>query len=147
MTRITRWEPFREARRMHDMLDRFMSDAMVEQPETGRGREGFIPLDVYQTQDEVIVKATAPGFKPDDIHISITNDVLTIQGELEEEIEREDAHYYLRERRTGQFSRTISLPTRVKAESAMAEFENGILTLTLPKVEEVKPKTITVKAK
>jgi HSP20 family protein len=147
MTHITRWEPFREMRRMHDMLDQLMDRSLVDYPEGASEKFGFLPLDVYQTEDTVIVKASAPGFKPDDLDISITGDTLTIQGEISEEKEDKGTQYYLKERRASSFSRTITLPTMVKAEEAAAEFENGVLTLTLPKIEEVKPKTITVKPK
>lgn len=147
MGRITRWEPFREMRRMHDMLDSMMDRAMVDTPFSMTAFSGVIPLDVFETPDEVIVKATTPGFKPDDIEISITGDTLSIRGEIDESSEDEGRQYFIRERRYGSFSRSIKLPTMVDSEKANAEFENGILTLTLPKVEEVKPKTITVKAK
>jgi HSP20 family protein len=145
MTRITRWEPFREARRMHDMLDRMMDRSLIDPWSVGI--EGAIPLDMYQTDDEIIVKASAPGMTPEDIDISITGETLTIHGEIKEEQLEEGARYHIRERRVESFSRSVSLPTMVQAEKAKAEFENGILTLSLPKVEEVKPKTITVKAK
>jgi HSP20 family protein len=145
MTRLTRWEPFREARRMHDMLDRMMDRSLLDP--WASGFEGVLPLDMYQTDDEIIVKASAPGMTAEDIDISITGETLTIRGELEGEEVQEDARYHIRERRMESFSRSIALPTMVQAEKAKAEFENGILTLTLPKAEEVKPKTISVKAK
>jgi HSP20 family protein len=147
MTKITRWEPFREMRRMHDMLDQLMDRSLTDYPDLAGEKFGFLPLDVYQTEENVIVKASAPGLKPDDLNISITGDTLTIQGETSEEKEEKGAQYHLKERRSSSFSRSITLPTMVKAEEASAEFENGVLTLTLPKAEEVKPKTITVKAK
>ena len=134
-------------RRMHDMLDRMMDRSFFEFPSFGSVFEGGLPIDVYQTDDDIIVKATAPGMKADDIQISISGDTLTIRGEAEEEKEEEGARYHVRERRASSFSRSIMLPTSVNADKALAEFENGILTLTLPKAEEVKPKTITVKAK
>jgi HSP20 family protein len=145
MTRLTRWEPFREARRMHDMLDRMMDRSLLDP--WASGFEGVLPIDMYQTDDEIIVKASAPGMTAEDIDISITGETLTIRGELKAEEVQEEARYHIRERRMESFSRSISLPTMVQAEKAKAEFENGILTLTLPKVEEVKPKTISVKAK
>lgn len=145
MTRLTRWEPFREARRMHDMLDRMMDRSLVDP--FWSGVEGTLPLDMYQTDDEIVVKASAPGLTPEDIDISVTGETLTIRGELKSEEVQENVRYHIRERRVESFSRSVSLPTMVKAEQAKAEFENGILTLTLPKIEEVKPKTISVKAK
>jgi len=147
MARLTRWEPFRMSRRMHDMLDRWMDSAFMDIPWFGAFFEGGVPIDVYQTDDAVVVKATAPGLKPEDIHISVTGDTLTLQGEVKEEREESGAQYHLRERRMESFSRSIVLPASVDADKAKAEFENGILTLTLPKLEEDKPKTITVKAK
>ncbi len=147
MTKLTRWEPFREMRRMHDMLDQLMDRSLIDYPSSISDRLSFLPLDVYQTEENIVVKASAPGLKSEDLNISITGDTLTIQGETTEEKEETGAQYYLKERRASSFSRSVTLPTMVKAEDAKAEFENGVLTLTLPKVEEVKPKTITVKAK
>jgi HSP20 family protein len=132
---------------MHDMLDRIM-DRTVEDwsPESGL-YQGIIPVDVYQTDDEVVITATAPGIKPDDLDISVTADAVTIRGEVSEEHEEGGRQYHLRERRYGSFARSVALPIAVDADQAQAEFANGILTLTLPKVEEVKPKSIKVKAK
>ncbi|MEW6568012.1 MAG: Hsp20/alpha crystallin family protein [Chloroflexota bacterium] len=146
MTNLIRWEPFREMLSMRDWMDRFFEDvfARVERP---LGLLGVPSVDMYQTDDDVIVKATLPGVKADDINISITGDVLHIRGEVKEEQVKEGASYHLRERRYGAFSRGLPLPTGVVADKAKAEFENGVLTLTLPKAEEVKPKMITVKAK
>jgi HSP20 family protein len=104
-------------------------------------------IDLLQTDDEIIVKATLPGLDPDDLDIQITGDTLTLRGESKEEEEIKDAKYHLRERRYQAFSRSFRLPTTVVADKAQAEMKNGILTLTLPKAEEVKPKVINVKAK
>jgi HSP20 family protein len=104
-------------------------------------------IDMYQTDNDVVVKATLPGVKPEDINISITGDVLNISGETKKEEEHKDARYHMRERRYGSFSRSIPLPTPVQSDKANADFENGVLTLTLPKAEEVRPKTINVKTK
>jgi len=93
------------------------------------------------------VKGSLPGVKPDDISLTITGDALTIRGEVKEQQAKDEASYHLRQRRFGSFSRTLPLPTVVVADKAKADFENGILTLTLPKAEELKPKTITLKAK
>lgn len=109
--------------------------------------EGTLAVDVYETPEDVVVKATVPGIKPEEINISVTGDVLTIKGETKQEEKVEKANYIRQERRYGAFARSISLPTSVNAEKAEAVFENGVLTLKLPKVEEVKPKVISVKAK
>ena len=150
MNMITRWEPFRESRRLHDMIDRFMDRSFLDRPWLGEPVSGMLPLDVYQTEDEFVIKASIPGMKPDDIDISVRGDSLTIQGESKSEVEREgkeDIKYLLRERRYSSFSRSVTLPSSVDSSKANAEFESGILTLTLPKIEEEKPKRITVKAK
>jgi len=104
-------------------------------------------LDVYQTPNEVVVKAALPGLKPEDVSIDITGETLTIKGETkaEQEIEKED--YLYQERRYGAFSRSVALPSGLKPDNAEATMEDGVLTLTIPKAEEVKPKAIKVKAK
>ncbi len=102
---------------------------------------------MYQTDNEVVVKASLPGIKADEVQINVTGDVLTIKGEMKHEEEKNDKSWHLREHRWGAFERSIMLPTGVTSDKAKADFENGILTITLPKSEAVKPKTITVKAK
>lgn len=150
MTMLTRWEPFREMRRMHDMLDRIMDDAYLGKGGSREVLEGLAPVDLYETDDEVVIKAMMPGMTADDIQISVDRDVLTLRGEAKHEEMTEEGNgrvYHHRELRYQRFSRSIRLPIMVNADKADAHFENGILTLTLPKAEEVKPKQITVKAK
>lgn len=150
MTMLTRWEPFRDMRRMHDMLDRIMDDAYMGDHGSREVLEGLAPVDVYETDDEVVVKAMMPGMTADDIQISVDRDVLTIRGETQHEEKTEEGDgrvYHHRELRYQRFSRSVRLPILVNADKADAQFENGILTLSLPKAEEVKPKQITVKAK
>jgi HSP20 family protein len=149
MSMLTRWEPFRRTRRTYD-LDRLIDESFLGMlPFDARYHTGM-PVDLFQTDDEVVVKASMPGMKPEDINISITDETLTIDGEIKEEYEASEDNgikYHVRERRYGSFCRSLTLPTHVDADKASAEFENGILTLTLPKVEEEKPKTITVETK
>jgi len=104
-------------------------------------------LDVYETDDALVVKAALPGVRPDEVDISVTGDVLTVKGETKGEEETKDGSYHRRELRYGAFARSIPLPTRVDHEKAKATFENGILTITLPKAEEVKPKSIKIAAR
>lgn len=146
MTGLIRWEPFREMLTLREMMDR-MIDEVFERP-FGTTLIGQVPaIDMYQTDNEVVVKAALPGVKADDVQISVTGDVLNIKGEIKQEEEQKGRSYHIREHRWGAFERSIILPTAVVADKAKAEFENGILTITLPKAEEVRPKTITVKAK
>lgn len=146
MSNLIRWEPMRDFLAMRDVIDRLFDDVFARQ--FGVVREfGYPAMDMYQTENEVVVKAMLPGVKADDIQVSITGDVLTLRGEVKQDAEVKEANYHLKERSFGSFSRSVSLPVPVVADKAKAEFENGVLTLILPKAEEVKPKTITVKAK
>ncbi len=146
MSRLIRWEPYREPLSIRDMMDRFLNEPWLGTRPWAEAAS-LPTVDMFQTDEEIVVKATLPGVKADDIAISVTGDVLTLRGSATEETERKNATYYLRERRHGEFSRSLPLPAPVVADKARAEFENGVLTLTLPKAEEVRAKTITVKAK
>jgi HSP20 family protein len=149
MANLVRWDPVRDMVSLREAMDRLFEESFVRPrnwPATAEGA-ATLALDVFETQDEITVKASIPGMKPEDIDISVTGDTLTIKGETQEEKEEKDGNYHLRERRYGAFQRSVVLPTLVNADKAEAEFKNGVLTLSLPKVEEVKPKSIKVKAK
>lgn len=151
MTDIIRWDPFREMMSLREAVDRLFEDAFFWPRSNGwslttTGVQS-VPVDVYETDKELVVKASVPGLDPKDIEITITDDVLTIKGEVKEEKKVERENYHLRERRYGTFQRSIRLPVGVNADKAEATFENGVLTLTLPKVEEAQAKRIKVKAK
>ncbi len=94
-----------------------------------------------------MVKANLPGMKSDDVQISVTNGILTLRGEVKQETEKKEATWHLFERRYGAFERSVSLPTDVQTDKAKADFEDGVLTITMPKAETVKPRTISIKAK
>lgn len=106
--------------------------------------EGQLTIDVYQTPSHIIIKSTIAGVKPEDLDITITNDMVTIRGkrEKDEEIKTED--YYYQECYWGVFSRSVILPVDVQADEAEASLKNGILTIRLPKVEKIKTKKIRV---
>jgi HSP20 family protein len=146
MPSLIRIDPFRDLWTFRSAMDRLF-DETIGLSGTADGASGAPAIDLYQTADDVVVKASLPGIGAKDLNISVTGDVLTLRGESQEEKEAEGAQYHIKERRYGGFTRSIALPAAVVAEKADAQFENGILTLTLPKAEEVKPKTITVKAK
>jgi len=147
MSNLTRWEPMREMMTLREAMDRLFDDAFTRPVNLRDGGWSAPAVDMYQTDDEVVVRAALPGFKADEVQINVTGDVLTLRGEVKQEEEKNDKAWHIREHRWGSFERSIALPTDVKADKAVADFENGILTITLPKAEEVKPKTITVKAK
>jgi HSP20 family protein len=146
---IERWYPFTDLMSLRQAMDRLFEDSYVRPSRAlaGPGETGGPVLDVYQTPNEIVVKAGLPGVNPEDVNIDITGDTLTIKGETkaEQEIKKED--YLYRERRHGAFSRSVILPGGLRSDKAEATMEDGVLTLTIPKAEEVKPKAISVKAK
>lgn len=146
MSNLTRWEPVREMMSLREAMDRLFDDAFTR-PLSIRDGWSTPAIDMYQTDDEIVVKAMLPGMKADDVQINVTGDMLTLKGEMKHEEEKKDKAWHIREHRYGRFERSIPLPLTVTADQANAEFENGILTITLPKAEEVKPKTISVHAK
>jgi len=146
---IERWHPFTELMSLRQAMDRLFEDSFVRPTHAlaTLGEAGAPTLDIYQTPNEVVVKAALPGLKPEDVNIDITGETLTIRGEskAEQEVKKED--YLYQERRYGAFSRSVVLPSGLKTDKAEATMEDGILTLTIPKAEEVKPKKISAKAK
>lgn len=148
MSSLMRWDPGNDMISLRDMMDRLFEDSFVR---TRSGsmlpRAGDLAVDLVETKDDVVVKATLPGVKPEDVELTITGDTLSIRGETKEEKETKDENYIRRERRYGSFSRSIQLPAGLQTDKAEASFENGVLTLKLPKSEQVKPKSIKVKAK
>jgi HSP20 family protein len=132
---------------LRDAMDRLFDDAFTRPLRLNDGHWSMPAVDMYQTDNEIVVKAAIPGVKTDDVQINVTGEVLTIKGEVKEKEETQERAYHLREQRWGMFERTLALPTDVVADKAKAEFESGILTITLPKAEEVRPKTISIKTK
>ncbi len=147
MSNLIRWEPAREMMTLREAMDRLFDDAFTR-PLSLAGNNWSVPaVDMYQTENEIVVKAALPGIKPDEVQINVTGEVLSLKGEVKQKEEVKEKAYHIREQRWGMFERSIILPTDVVADKAKADFENGILTITLPKAEEAKPKTITVKAR
>jgi HSP20 family protein len=146
---IVRWEPLRDFMTLREAMDRLFEDSFVgsRRREWLPGAEGTPALDMYQSDDCAVVKASVPGVKPDDIDITISGNAMTISGETKEEEEVKEESYIRRERRSGSFSRSILLPEGLEPDKAEASFEDGVLTLTIPKAPETKPKVIKVKGK
>jgi HSP20 family protein len=147
-----RWEPFNEIMNemmsLREAMNRLLEDSFTRPGAwllpSGSGAMG-IPIDVIETNDEVIIKASVPGVRWEDLDVSVTGEMLTIKGKTKAEEKVEQGSYIRQERRYGRFERSIALPTTVMADKADARFEQGVLTLTLPKDEEVKSKTIKVR--
>ena len=146
MSNLIRWEPAREMMTLREAMDHLFDDAFTR-PLTIRDGWSAPAIDMYQTDDEIVVKASLPGVKADDVQINVSGEVLTIKGESKQMEEKNEKSWHMREQRWGSFERSVALPTEVVSDKAKAEFENGILVITLPKAEEVKPKTISIKAK
>lgn len=148
MANLTRFDPLREMVSLRQAMDRLFEDSFVS-PLSWRSLESDAispALDVHQTADEIVVTASLPGIKPEDVEITLTGQTLQIRGELraDEKVERDQ--YLYRERRYGTFSRQLELPVRVEGDRSQATFENGVLTLRIPKAEEVKPRQIQIRA-
>lgn len=144
MTRIVRWNP--AVRRPIDLFNEF--DRMFARPTTSyRTAENWgLALDVIENEDGYTIKASVPGINPDDLEITLEDNVLTIKGEVESNEEIEQEKYHLRERRYGSFSRSVKFPVLVNSDAVEANYDKGVLTLAVPKAEEVKPKRIAIKA-
>jgi len=146
---IERWHPFTELMSLRQVMDRLFEDSFVRPSHvlTSPGEVAMPILDIYQTPSEIVVKAALPGIKPEDVSIDITGDTLTVKGEskAEQEVKKED--YLFQEGRYGAFSRSVVFPNGLKSDKTEATMEDGVLTLTIPKAEEVKPKAIKVNAK
>ncbi len=139
---IIRWDPFREMTQVQSQFSK-----LVDQVWGGR-QESWLPaVDVFDTKNAVVLKAELAGMDPAGIEIEVEDNVLTIKGERKFEEKVDDQRYYRVERRFGSFQRSLALPQGVKPDEISANYEDGILTVTVPKAEEEKPKRIAVKAK
>ena len=148
MSSLIRWDPGNDTISLRDMMDRLFEDSFVRaRPGSLMAHAADLAVDMYETKDDVVVKATLPGVKPEDVDLTITGDTLTLRGETKEEKETKEENYFRRERHFGSFSRSIQLPAGLQTDKAEASFENGVLTLKLPKSDQVKPKSIKIKAK
>jgi HSP20 family protein len=133
-----------EALSLRDMMNRLVESAYVRPAAWFSEGENGPAIDVVENGDAYVVRASLPGWKPEDVDVTFENGVLALKGEVKEEGEQAETRWHHREIRRNSFVRTIALPSEVQADKAKAEFENGVLTLTLPKSEQVKPKQIKI---
>jgi HSP20 family protein len=145
MTLIRRTNPFGELISLRAAMDRLFEDSWVR-PHNSAADEHPLALDVRTTNEAYEIEAALPGVKPEDVDISVLGETLTITARTGQEQSRADDGYSYREIRRGSFSRTVTLPSAVKADGATATFENGMLRLSIPKAEEAKPRQIQIKA-
>ena len=139
------WPTFGRLSSLRDQLDRLFESPLAEWTGTSQLLSGWTPaLDVHEDKENFIVKAELPGMKREDIDVSLHDGALSISGERKSETKHEDAEVHRTERFFGRFQRTVALPASVAADKVKAQYKDGVLTVTLPKTEEAKPKQIDV---
>jgi len=146
MSNLIRREPRQELITLRQAMDHLFEGAFTRPFGLTAGWQAP-DVDLYQTEEQVVVKATLPGIMAEDVQVSLSGDLLKLKGEFKEAVDDEQKSYHLRERRFGSFERILSLPAKVRADQAQAEYADGILTITLPKAEFDRPKAITVRVK
>jgi len=142
MKTLVRVNPMSDFRAMDEMLERFFGRSPMISPNATT-----LPIDVFDRDGKLVVKAAIPGIAPENLDIQIEGNVLTIRGEVKSEYENQDVKVYRREMSYGSFARSIRLPDDIDIEHADAEFDNGFVTIAFPKLEEEKPKSIQVKVR
>lgn len=142
MTLIRRSGPFGDLVTLRQAMDRLLEDSFVSP--RNWGDERLVPMDVYTTDEDVTVEAVLPGVKPEDVEITVEGSTLTISGDTTVANGDRDGSLVLQEIRRGRFMRTLSLPAGLEPDKATATFEDGVLTLRIPKAEAVKPRQIKI---
>jgi HSP20 family protein len=146
LMRRNTWDPVGNAQALRDAMGRLVEARLVRPMSAVALGQIFLPIDLYETQDDVMIEMAAPGYRPEDINISIEGDTVTVRGESLSSLESREKSYYRRERRAGSFRRAVRVPVAVKAEMAEASFDNGIIRLRLPKAEEAKPHRVPIRS-
>jgi len=144
---LTTWPSFGRLSGLRDEIDRLFEAPLGELTRASQLLSGWTPaLDMREDKDNIVVKAELPGMKKEEIEVSLHDGCLSISGERKAEEKFKDAEVYRSERFVGRFQRTVTLPSAVAGDKVSAQYQDGVLSITLPKSEEAKPKQITVKA-
>jgi HSP20 family protein len=143
---IVRYDPFRDLRTLQEEVNRLFSTNLTRSfGEEGIGRGAWSPsVDIFENKDQIVLEAELPGMSKEDFDLSIENNVITLRGERNFEKKEEADNYHRVERSYGAFTRSFTLPQTVSAEGATAEYQNGVLRVTLPKREETKARRIEI---
>jgi HSP20 family protein len=142
---ITRWDPFRELAQLQDRVNRLFQETSTGSHDEGMTTTSFIPpVDIYENEQSIVLKVEVPGVEQKDLDIRIENNTITIRGERKFEKDVKEENFHRVERRYGSFQRSFTLPNTVNTENASADYDNGILKVTLQKRAEAKPKQIKV---
>ena len=144
MAKVARWDPIRDMITMRQAMDRMIDESFARGSQSRGTGAWLLPVDAYITEEANIITADVPGITPEEIDITLEGDTLTIRGEIKRD-DTAERKYVLLERPTGPFERTLSINTPIDSDHVEAVFKNGVLTLTLPKADAVKPRQITVK--
>jgi len=145
---VVRWEPFKDLMAFREAMDRLFEDSYIRTgPRWQAAGEARceLPIDAYTTDEEIVFTIALPGIDPEEVEITLEGEALSIKGEIKAPLD--NVNYIIQERPYGVFHRTLRLNIPVQADKAEATFDKGILTLTIPKQEEIKPKTIKVVTK
>jgi HSP20 family protein len=141
---LTTWKPMSDLFDIHNEMSRVFDDFFGRTPRRGSGGEWVPAVDISETPEEIFLRAEIPGASEKDVNVSVTDNVLTLKGEKRQESAAKGENYHRVERTYGAFQRSFSLPRNLKTENTTATFKNGVLTVCIPKAEEVKPKEIRV---
>ena len=144
---IQRWDPFSDLRQMQDTMDRMWRrvGTAARSSEDGPDMEAWaVPLDVTRKGDCTVIRASMPGVSPEDIQVSIEDNVLTIKGQTVREFQEDEESFLMRERRTGSFHRALRLPDSVDPDKVEPRYEHGVLTITVPKAEAKRARQLQV---
>jgi len=146
MNDISQFGPFTTLSAWRDGMRQFLAEGRVDPSDIFPSALAsmFVPVDVLDTGDDFLIRADMPGVKAEKLKITLSGNTLTLRGEVEAEAELEDTTYLHRERRVSGYTRSIPLPAAIEANKAQAVFRDGVLSLTLPKIEKVRTKTIKV---
>lgn len=143
---LLRWDPFDDFRTMRRVMERAFPGIQAPQRDTETSGIGelALPVDIFEKDNQVVIKAAVPGVKPEDVKITVSENILSIEAETKSESDVKDGDWHRREHRYGRWSRSFRLPPDLDSEKAAAEFQNGVLRLSIPKKTEAKPRTFTV---
>ena len=144
---LVRWEPFRELAALQNEMGRWMGQFTGVGPGNGQSSTWMPPVDVWETEDQLVLSFDLPGIPEDKIAVELEDNVLTVSGERERTTERSSERFYRFERRYGTFSRSVTLPQGVREDAIEAAYTDGVLEIHVPKPEEQKPRRIEIGSK
>jgi HSP20 family protein len=146
MASLTRWNPWSDLFSLHDQVDQLFNEAFGSLPGPARNGENTVtlPVDIRQTEDAYAIEASVPGFAPEDVEVTLDQNILTIRGVRKQESDDKQQGWVRRERRMSSVYRQVGLPAEVRPEEITASFENGVLTITVPRAQKAQPKRIPV---